>query len=178
MERDRRPLSAPPAGPRAPAASGARLLSLWRRCERLPFGRAIFAMLFARTVPYSGSLGATVLELEPGRAKVALRDRRAVRNHLGSIHAVALTNLGELASGLAMTAGMPAGVRGIVRSLGTDFTKKARGTLLADCRVSFPEVTGDTDLEVRAEIRDGTGDVVAMVRVQWRLGLVPGAPRP
>jgi len=157
----------------ATASPGARVLSLWRRCSGLPFGRALFSALFTRQVPYSGSIGATVLELAPGHVKLALRDRRAVRNHLGSIHAVALTNLGELASGLAMTTGLPAGVRGIVLRIETVYLKKARGTLLCDCRVEVPEVSGDLNHEVFAEIRDGGGDIVASVRVTWRLGLVP-----
>ena len=155
----------PPPGPAA-----SRLLALWRRCERLPFGRAIFGALFARQVPYSASIGASVLALEPGHVRLALRDRRAVRNHLGSIHAVALTNLGELASGLAMTAAMPTDVRGIVTRIETEYRKKARGTLVAESRVDFPEVTGDTDLDVRAEIRDVSGELVAVVLVKWRLG--------
>lgn len=157
---------------------GEQLLSRWRTCEKLPFGRALFGWVVANTVPYSGSIGATVLALAPGHAKIALRDRRAVRNHLGSVHAVALANLGELASGLAMTAALPAGVRGIVRSITIEFSKKARGTLVAESRVGLPEVTGDTDFEVRADIRDGGGDVVATVRVQWRLGLTPAAAGP
>ena len=156
-------------------AAGEQLLSRWRTCEKLPFGRALFGWIMGWTVPYSGSIGATVLVLAPGHAKVALRDRRAVRNHLGSVHAVALANLGELASGLAMTAALPTGVRGIVRSISIEFTKKARGTLVAESRVSLPEVTGDTDFEVRADIRDVGGDVVATVRVQWRLGLTLAA---
>jgi acyl-coenzyme A thioesterase PaaI-like protein len=155
----------------SPASPGARILSLWRRCAGLPFGSAVFSMLFARQVPYSGSIGATVVALEPGHAKLALSDRRAVRNHLGSIHAVALTNLGELASGLAMTTALPAGVRGIVLRIETVFTKKARGTLVCDCQVTVPEVTGDVNHDVHAEIRDAGGDIVASVRVVWRLGL-------
>ena len=157
----------------AATSPGARVLSLWRRCVGLPFGRALFATLFARQVPYSGSIGATVLELAPGHTKLALRDRRAVRNHLGSIHAVALTNLGELASGLAMTTALPAGVRGIVVRIETVYLKKARGTLVCDCRANVPEVAGDLNHEVHAEIRDQGGDIVASVRVVWRLGLAP-----
>ena len=154
-------------------APGARVLGLWRRCEHLPFGRALFGVLFSAMVPYSGSIGATVLALTSGHARLALRDRRAVRNHLGSIHAIALTNLGELVSGLAMTTALPPGVRGIVLRIDSEYVKKARGTLVAESRVTVPDVTGDTDFEVRAEIRDTGGEVVATVRVHWRLGLVP-----
>jgi acyl-coenzyme A thioesterase PaaI-like protein len=150
-----------------------RLLDTWRACARLPFGRELFAFVLARMVPYSGTTGALVLTLEKGSAKIALRDRRAVRNHLGSVHAVALTNVGELASGLAMLTALPPGVRGIVRRIETTYHKKARGPLVAESRVAPPAVAGDTDFEVSAVIRDGSGEVVAEVRVAWRLGLVP-----
>ena len=156
-------------------SAGTALLSWWRRCERMPFGAHLFRFILGFTVPYSTSVHPRVLTLAPGHVKVGMRDHRAVRNHLGSVHAIALANLGELASGLAMTAAMPARVRGIVRSISVEFSKKARGALVAECRVMFPEVTGDTDLEVRSEIRDEAGDLVSTVRVLWRLGLVPGA---
>src|SRR5512146_14115 len=162
-----------PASAAARRGPGERVLELWRACGRLPFGRALFAALFGRMVPYSGSIGARVLLLDAGHATIALRDRRAVRNHLGSVHAVALTNLGELTSGLAMTTALPPGVRGIVRSIESEYVKKARGTLVAESHVVVPVVTGDTDVEVRAEIRDEGGDVVANVIVHWRLGLLP-----
>lgn len=162
--------------PAAPPSPGARVLAMWRRLAPLPFGRALFMAAFGRVVPYSGALGARVLSLEPGRARVELRDRRGVRNHLNSIHAAALANLGELASGLAMTSALPPGVRGIVLALDTAFAKKARGTLVAEAVVAVPEVTGDLEHEVRAEIRDAGGDVVAVVTVRWRLGLAPPAP--
>lgn len=154
----------------SPAAG---LLKLWKQCEGLPFGRTLFSLLIGMRVPYSGSIGATVLTLEPGHVRLALRDRNHVRNHLGSVHAVALTNLGELASGLAMMAALPASVRGIVRGISIEFSKKARGTLVAESRVTVPAVTGDTELEVTAEVRDAQGEVVATIRVQWKLGLAP-----
>jgi acyl-coenzyme A thioesterase PaaI-like protein len=120
---------------------------------------------------YTGSMRATVLDLEPGHARVALPDRRAVRNHLASIHAVALTNLGELTTGLALTTTLPPTVRGIPVRLTIAYHKKARGTIMAECRCApLPTLTEAADHAVTAQLRDEQGDVVAEVEAVWRLG--------
>ncbi len=117
-------------------------------------------------------------ELTPGYARVTLRTRRRVRNHLGSAHAVALTNLGELAGGLACLTALPPGVRGIVMRLDSEYLKKARGVLTAESRWSppegeapFPSAPGEAmDRWAETVIRDTEGDEVARVRALWRLG--------
>jgi acyl-coenzyme A thioesterase PaaI-like protein len=158
------------------AAPGQRVLALWRSLSRLPLGPSLFMFVFGRMVPYSGALGARVRRLEPGHAQLDLADRRGVRNHLDSIHAVALVNLGELASGLAMTTALPVGVRGIVLGIEAHYLKKARGTLSVDCQVTVAEVLETTDFDVHAEIRNAAAEPVARVTVRWRLG--PVAPSP
>jgi acyl-coenzyme A thioesterase PaaI-like protein len=152
---------------RQDSAVGARLLAMWNRLAAFPGGRRLFSVALGRTAPYSGSIGARVESLEPGRAVLTLRDRKHVRNHLRSVHAIALANLGELASGLAATAAMPRGVRGIPVKITIDYHHKARGTLTATGIASFPEVTGPTRVEVKAWIVDEAKTRVATVTVEW-----------
>ena len=151
------------------AGHGARLLKIWRRLEGRPGGRWLFSRMVGRTAPYSGTIGARVEALGPGRAVLTLRDRRSVRNHLRSVHAIALANLGELASGLAATGAMPAGVRGIPVRITIDYHRKARGTLTAVGTAEIPQVTGPTRVDVRAVIQNDAGEPVATVTVEWAL---------
>jgi acyl-coenzyme A thioesterase PaaI-like protein len=152
---------------------GERLLRAWRRLRDVPGGRWLFSRMVGRMAPYTGSMGALVVQLEPGRAVVTLRDRRRVRNHLRSVHAIALANLGELASGLAATAAMPPGVRGIPTAIRIEYRKKARGLLTATGTAALPPVDAATTADVRADIVDADGDVVACLLVTWTLERVP-----
>ena len=155
-------------------ASGRALRDAWSRLAPLPGGRWLFGRLLARMVPYTGTIRPRFLEIAPGLARVAMRDRRAVRNHLQSVHAIALANLAEVTSGVAMIVALPENVRGIPIRLSIDFVKKARGELIAECRCEVPTIYAPIEMDLHPEIRDAGGDVVARASVRWRLA--PVAP--
>jgi acyl-coenzyme A thioesterase PaaI-like protein len=150
--------------------SGHRVIQLWNKLGHNKAGRFLYNILLGRAVPYTGSIGAQVLTLEPGYVKVALKDRRAVRNHLKSIHAIALANLGEMASGLAMMSCISTSTKAIVVNLEIEYVKKARGRLIAEGHANPPaNVTEKTTTIVDAVIKDADGDVVSRLKVHWLL---------
>jgi acyl-coenzyme A thioesterase PaaI-like protein len=142
----------------------------WEKWSSRPGGRRMFSFLLGRLVPYTGTIGARVEELRPGYARAVLRDRRKVRNHLRSVHAIALMNLAELVSGLALNFALPADARSILRGLSIEFTKKARGTLTGEAAAPVLQSNEERELEVEATIRDEAGDVVATARARWLVG--------
>jgi acyl-coenzyme A thioesterase PaaI-like protein len=143
--------------------------TMWLKVKDRPCGKWFFQRLIAAKIPYTGSIKADMEVWEKGYAKLSLKDRKSIRNHLNSIHAIALTNLGEFVTGLAMASLMPRNMRGIPINLSVDFIKKARGTLTAECKTEMPSFTKETKHSLSAEIKDASQDTVAVVRVQWQL---------
>jgi acyl-coenzyme A thioesterase PaaI-like protein len=152
---------------------GAKLLNAWRRLSPLPGGRWMFTQLVKWMVPYTGSVSPRVEILEPGYARISITQRRRLEQHLGSIHAIALMNVAEFASGAAMTTALPAGYRGIVTKMSIEYFKKARGTVTAESRPQLPNLTVEGEYDFTSEITDQKGDQVARAIVRWKLGPVP-----
>jgi acyl-coenzyme A thioesterase PaaI-like protein len=147
-----------------------KLLTKWKILSRLPGGNWLFARLLGFFVPYTGTIGARVVSLRPGHARATLQDRRGVRNHLGSVHALALGNLGEMTLGLAMTALQPKNGRFIPVRLEMDYIKKARGLLTCEVDLPYVDWPDQGDWQGEALIKDESGDTVCTVMAHFKVG--------
>lgn len=132
----------------------------WDRLHPLPGGDLIFHGLIRLMVPYTGSLGARIVTVRPGYAKVQLTERWAVRNHLRSIHAVALTNLVELAGNIGVAYAMPDDARFIVSGLRMAYHKKSRGTVTAEAHPPIPTSSARQAFEVHVTVHNEAGELV------------------
>jgi acyl-coenzyme A thioesterase PaaI-like protein len=142
----------------------------WDRLAPLPLGKRLFSIAVGQAAPYTSTIGASVEALRPGYAEVHLRDRRAVRNHLSSVHAVALVNLAELCGNVALAYSLPDDARFIVAGLSIDYVKKARGTIVATSECPIPQTSARQELAVPVEMRDASGEVVARCTLRSLVG--------
>lgn len=137
-------------------------LALYDRFRRWPAGHWLFTRAICFKAPYFASIRPRITVLEPGRCEATLRHRRAVTNHLGTVHAIALCNLAELAGGMMTEASLPDGMRWIPKGMTVEYRKKAVGMMHAVATPAIPVVaaTEGYELPVVIDVTDPGGDVV------------------
>lgn len=151
-------------------SSAAWIRKVWDSLSMLPGGSKIYSRLLGRVIPYTGSIKADVLDLEPGFALVQMRDRPSLRNHLGSLHAIALSNLAELTGNAALAASLPDDARFIVTRLDVRYLKKARGTITASCHCPPQLGNEKRELELAVEMLDEDEQLVAKAALYSLVG--------
>ena len=144
-------------------------LAIWRRMAALPAGKWLFSRLVALKAPYFGSIRARFVVLERGRAVVRMRNRRRVRNHIGTVHAIAMCNLAELAAGTMTDATVPAGFRWIPKGMTVSYLAKAETDLTAVAVIEpLPEFADGIEVPVEVTVRDRQDKpVVTAVISMW-----------
>lgn len=156
--------------PRTATPSTAILRRAWDTMSRVPGGKTAFSKMVGRMAPYTGTVGAKMVVLRDGFGQAELRDTKAVRNHLNSIHAIALANLGEMVSGVTMIYSLDPSMRGILTGLDVEYLKKARGTLTATCEMEPITAVEEIRTQLRVDIHDASGNLVCVVHPKWKLG--------
>ncbi len=134
-------------------------------------GRWLFSRLVCWRAPYFGTIRPTVLRLERGVAIARMDHRRAVQNHIGTVHAIAVCNLIELVAGLATDASLPNSMRWLPKGMTVSYLRKARGRLTAMASVPDVRVGESQDLVVAVDVRNEADETV--VRATVTMWLTP-----
>ena len=89
----------------------------------LPAGArsSILSKAFGKVVPYVGTTGIYYETVEPNQVVVSLNNTKAVQNHIGSIHAVAITLLAETATGFILGLNLPSDRVLLIKSYSVNF---------------------------------------------------------
>ncbi len=146
----------------------------WNLLSSVPGGKVVFSKLIGRAAPYTGTIDARITVLRPGYCEATMHDRRGVRNHLDSIHAIALANLAEMCGNTALAYSLPDDARFIVSGMEIEYKKKARGTITAVSEPPIPRSSTRAQFEVPVSLRDSSGEEVAHVLIHSLVGPKPG----
>jgi acyl-coenzyme A thioesterase PaaI-like protein len=136
-------------------------------------GRWAFSQAVVNAAPFFGSIAPRFEELEPGYVRVAMKNRRGVHNHIGSVHAIAMCNAAELVMGTCMEASLSPTLRWIPVGMDVDYIKRATTDLIAECRLADWEAFEPGDITVPVTLTDTHGDVVCAARIRVRLSKKP-----
>ncbi len=139
-------------------------LSIYQRLSAWPLGRQVFSRLVAAKAPYFKTIRPLITHLSPGRCSVVVKDRKRVRNHLNTVHAIVMCNMAELAGGLALEAATPVNLRWIPRKMTVEYLKKAKGTLTGTSEIPADRITPG-DVIVPVEVKNPSGETVFRAKI-------------
>jgi len=155
----------------ADAVGTAAIHRLWQKLSRQPLGRWLFTQGVCFKAPYFRTVHPRIRELRPGLCRVSAPNRRGVRNHIGTYHAIASCNMAEIAAGVMTEATVPPSHRWIPSGMTVDYNAKATTGVTAIARLDrIPEFDDDPfDLVVPVDVLDADGTAFVTAHITMRI---------
>lgn len=144
-------------------------LTAWNRLKGNAAGRWLFTRVVCWRAPYFASIRPLFLQLGDGSVEVRMRKRRSVSNHIGTVHAIAMANLCEIAAGTMMEALLDPSLRWIPREMTIRYLARATTDVVA--RSIMPQVLPGQvqDAVVAVSVHDTSGAEVVRADITMYL---------
>lgn len=134
---------------------------IFHRLSHVPLiGAQLFSKAVTVIAPYFATIAPRFVLLEPGRVEVGMKNRRAVHNHIGTVHAIAVCNLAELAAGTMIDSTLPPGLRWIPKGMTVRYLKKADTDLTARATMAPVDPAFSGDVVIAVKVTNIRGEVV------------------
>jgi acyl-coenzyme A thioesterase PaaI-like protein len=150
-----------------------RSLKVLQSIRKWPAGLWIFSKLVCFTAPYFSSIRPVFITLEPGYAKARIKKRRAVTNHLGTVHAIAMANLCEFVAGTLIEISISPQMRWIPKGMNIRYLGRAKTSLIAECKIENTDWHEKQDVLLNVAVRDESGKIVAEAEIPMYVSPVP-----
>lgn len=148
-------------------------LSAWLRLSKWIGGQWIFSRLVCLKAPYFSTIHPRFITLRPGYCEIHMKKRHGVLNHIGSVHAIAMCNMAELAGGTMTDVTIPATHRWIPKGMTVEYMHKAKTNLRAIAELApIPAFVGSIDLPVTVNILDINDRLVFRAIITMRVSPV------
>lgn len=136
------------------------VLARWERMSGSAIGRWLFARAVCQRAPYFATIAPRFETLRASTCKVSMRKRRRVENHIGTVHALAMGNLVELAAGLVCEVTVPGTMRWIPRGMTIEYLRKAESGVTATAHLDKESWGPAENVGVPVNVVDASGAIV------------------
>ena len=121
--------------------------------------------------PYFSSIKPKFTKIKPGFVELHLRKRRAVLNHLKTVHAIAMCNAAELAGGTCLDVSLDRNLRWIPVGMEVKYLKKATTDLRAICQVDDYQWNSPQDVIMPVRLLDTEDNEVFHANITMRISI-------
>ena len=132
-------------------------------------GNAAFSQMIGQIAPFFATINAQFVALKPNYAEITMPFCREVTNHLGTVHAIAMCNMAELAGGLMTDVSIPQGSRWIPSGMTVKYLKKAKTDLVAEAKMPAVDWSTVKEVIVPVEIRDTQQQLVFTAEITMNI---------
>ena len=143
------------------------------------FSKKISIKFLGLVSPFNAHLKLKMLQWTRFKVQVEMSCHRAVKNHIGGIHAGALFTVGETCAGLLLVRNFKfADYRPIMAKISVEFLRQARSKVIATSEINeilLREIQlglnrGESQtVDMQTHIIDEEGQVVSRVMTQWQI---------
>lgn len=137
-----------------------KVMTLYKKLVKFPFGHKIFSIIVARMAPYFSSINPLITHLQPNYCECFIKKGNKVHNHIKTVHVIAICNGLEMAMGVMAEASIPKDLRWIPKGMSLNYTAKAASDIRCVAQVK-PEQWQTGDLLVQVTAYD-TQDIVVV----------------
>jgi acyl-coenzyme A thioesterase PaaI-like protein len=147
---------------------------LWQHLGGTSFGRWLFSRAVCFMAPYFRTIKPVFTVMQPGHVEVVFKKRRAVQNHIKSVHAIAMCNAAELAGGTCLDVSLHSDFRWIPVGMEVQYLKIAKTDLRAVCRIDRYDWAEPQDVIMPVGVFDTSGTEVFHADIRMRISLKKG----
>jgi acyl-coenzyme A thioesterase PaaI-like protein len=144
-------------------------LKLWEKFGGSSFGRWLVSKAVCFIAPYFSTIKPVFTVLEPGRVELTFKKRRAVQNHIKSVHAIAMCNAAELAGGTCLDVSLHGDFRWIPIGMEVQYLKIAKTDLRAVCKIDHYDWEEPQDVIMPVGVFDTEGNEVLHADIKMRI---------
>jgi acyl-coenzyme A thioesterase PaaI-like protein len=150
------------------------ILQRYQSMSKLPGGKFIFAKLVGFSAPFFSNISPIFIDLRRAYCETQMRDRRGVRNHIGTINAGALCSMAEMTGGLALDTVVDNSLRWIPKTMTVQYVAKATGTITAISEFD-PEIVVEGNVIIPIIVSNTSGEVVFTADITFYVSKKPSA---